>query len=230
VFGTFAVADRGGLSLYTRVLKDQMSAVEYRGAFYAWTPGPLQAAVGRFTGFGPADLEPGGRLQHFRHAPDGTAVYAREREAERAGRPQDAIAWYYQGRAERARLARLATDAGQPHPWLAADQLLQRRALAWIGANPGPHLSLTLPYLWRGALIIFPALCIGLAYALWRRSDELLWFCLPSFGLIMFYALFANFEERYGIPALPVALASGIIVVWRLWRKADLRPRHAEKV
>jgi hypothetical protein len=223
LFGVWAVADRGGLSLYTRVLKDQMSAEEFHGAFYAWTPGPLQGLVGRATGFGPADLKPGGRLQRFPHAEDGTPLYEKERAAEREGRADDALAWYYQGRAERVRRTREAEARGDPHPPLAADQSLQRDALAWMKSHPWPHLKLALPYLWRSALVIFPALCLGLAYALWRRSDELLWFVLPSLGFIMFYALFANFEERYGIPALPVALASGIIVVWRLMRPAKQR-------
>jgi 4-amino-4-deoxy-L-arabinose transferase-like glycosyltransferase len=223
LFGVWAVADRGGLSLYTRVLKDQMSDEEFRGAFYAWTPGPLQGLVGRATGFGPQDLQPGGRLHRFPHAADDTPLHEKERAAEREGRPADALAWYYQGRAERVKRTREAEARGEPHPPLAADQSLQRDALAWMKAHPGPHLKLSLPYLWRGALVIFPALCLGLAYALWRRSDELLWFVLPSLGLILFYALFANFEERYGIPALPVALASGIIVVWRLLRPARQR-------
>jgi predicted O-methyltransferase YrrM/4-amino-4-deoxy-L-arabinose transferase-like glycosyltransferase len=216
LFGVNAVADRGGLSLYTRMLKDQMSPLEYRGAFYAWTPGPLQSVVGRITGFDSKDLEPGGRLQHFRHAAAGTPFYEQERAAEREGREADAVAWYYQGRAARVRETVQNRAAGVPHPELAADQQLQRVALDWIKAHPFRHLSLTAPYMWRGALVIFPALCIGMLFALRRRHHELLWFCMPGFGLVLFYALFANFEERYGIPALPVAVCSCMIVVFRM--------------
>ena len=51
LFGVTAIADRGGLSLYTRVLKDEISdAAEFRGAFYAWTPSVVRPVVGRVWG------------------------------------------------------------------------------------------------------------------------------------------------------------------------------------
>jgi hypothetical protein len=215
-FGVAAVADRGGLSLYTRVLKNQMSDAEYAGAFYAWTPSVLRPMVGAVTGIGPEDLQRSGVLQHLYHSKEPSPEYQQERAAEYAGRPDDAVAYYFKARAERVRLWQQYAAANHPQPWLAADQALQQRSMRYMLDHPLTHLKLAVPFMWRGALVVFPVLLVVLAFALWRRLDELLWFCLPAFGLIMFYALFANFEERYGTPALPAAVASGIILLLSL--------------
>jgi 4-amino-4-deoxy-L-arabinose transferase-like glycosyltransferase len=217
LFGVAAVADRAGLSLYTRVLKDQMSAAEYRGSFYAWTPSPLRPLVGKLTGFRSADLQHGGLLQHFNHSRPPTAEYQQDQAAEEAGRPDQAVAWYVQGRAERVRLVQQFTAAGVANPWLAADQAMQTRALHYMAEHPWQHLKMTLPMMWRGALVAFPLLVVALVVAAWRRTDELLLYCVPSLGLILFYALFANFEERYGTPALPPALVVGAVVLCQIW-------------
>jgi 4-amino-4-deoxy-L-arabinose transferase-like glycosyltransferase len=221
VFGVTAIADRAGLSLYTRVLKDQMSAAEYHGSFYAWTVSPLRPLVGKLTGYNTGDLKHGGQLQHFTHSRAPSAEYQQDQAAEDAGRPDQAVSWYVQGRAERVRLVRQLTAAGVANPWLAADQAMQSRALHYMAGHPWQHLKLSVPMMWRGALIAFPLLAIALVVAIRRGRDELLLYCLPAFGLILFYALFANFEERYGTPALPVALAAGAAVLYEFWRRRN---------
>jgi hypothetical protein len=146
--------------------------------------------------------------------------YLQDQAAEQSGRPELAVAWYVQGRAERVRLWQQFSAAGAPNPWLAADQALQQRALRYMVQHPWRHLKIAVPMMWRGALVIFPLLALSLAYALWRRRDELLLYCVPSFGWVLFYALFANFEERYGVPALPVALSAGMVVLCGLWHRS----------
>jgi hypothetical protein len=220
LFGIPAIADRAGLSLYTRVLKDQMSAAEFRGSFYAWTPSALRPLAGKLSGYTARDLQHGGVLQHFYHSPAPTAEYLQDQAAEDIGRADLAVAWYVQGRAERVKLWQQFSAAGVPNPWLAADQALQQRALRYMVRHPWQHLKMAVPMMWRGALVIFPLLTISLVFAARRKRDELLLYCLPSFGWIMFYALLANFEERYGIPALPVALASGMVVLCALWGRS----------
>jgi hypothetical protein len=220
LFGITAIADRAGLSLYTRVLKDQMSAAEFRGSFYAWTPSPLRPLAGKLTGYTAKDLQHGGVLQHFNHSRPPSREYFQDQAAEDSGRPELAVSWYVQGRAERVRLWQQYSASGAAAPWLAADQELQRRALRYMVRHPWQHLKMTVPMMWRGALVVFPPLAIAVVFAAWRRRDELLLYCVPSFGLMMFYALFANFEERYGTPALPVALAAGMVVLCELWSRS----------
>ena len=216
LFGVPAIADRAGLSLYTRMLKDEMTPLEYRGAFYAWTPSVVRPLMGEVLGFTPKDLRPGGSLQRLNRSRAGTPENDAERLAERAGNPDAAIAFYYKGRAERERRARQARIDGAPYPGLVADQSLQKDALQYLREHPARHLKLTLPYLWRGALLSFPLLLLAFAVALARREDRLLWFVLPSFGTVVFYALLTNFEERYGAPLIPLALAAFVSALMTL--------------
>jgi hypothetical protein len=209
-FGTVGISDRGGYSLYTRALKDQQIwPAHYLGAFYAWTPNVLKPVVGAMTGYRREDMQAGGVLQQFnRYSYSG--FRDQDRIAMYEGRPDDAISYYYKGRAqwERERLAFRA--AGSPHPDLAADEQLTRQALGMIGQNPMAHVALIFPMLWRGALVTFPVFLVVLTAAIRSRNAWQLAFALPAFGLIMFYACVSNFEERYGIPAMPVAMILGI--------------------
>jgi hypothetical protein len=215
-FGVAAIADRAGLSLYTRMLKDEMTPLEYRGAFFAWTPSIVRPVVGRVLGFSAQDLQPGGSLQRLNRSRAGTPENDAERQAERAGDPDAAIAFYYKGRAERERRTQQAAARGETHPALAADQSLQKDAMQYLREHPWRHLKLTAPYLWRGGLLSFPLLLLAFVVALARRDDRLLWFVLPTFGTVVFYALFTNFEERYGAPLIPLALAAFVAALMTL--------------
>jgi hypothetical protein len=75
-----------------------------------------------------------------------------------------------------------------------------------IMAQPGRWLALTVPFLWRGATLVFPILLIALALGVRRRRYDLALFALPAFGLVMFYGLFSQFIARYGVPAHEVAM------------------------
>jgi hypothetical protein len=72
--------------------------------------------------------------------------------------------------------------------------------------------------MWRGALIAFPVLVIGLAFALlWRKRFDLALFLLPSFGLVLIYALFTPFFWRYGWPSRLVANLTILILFKLMW-------------
>ncbi|MFT2657982.1 hypothetical protein, partial [Escherichia coli] len=84
---------------------------------------------------------------------------------EQEGRPEDAVSYYRRARAERVKLERELSEAQVPNAGVAADKLLQKRALELIESHPGRHLAATIPFLWRGATAAFPILLIGLIVA-----------------------------------------------------------------
>jgi hypothetical protein len=71
--------------------------------------------------------------------------------------------------------------------------------------RPWMHLALTIPFLWRGATLVFPVLLITLVHAARRRRYDFLAFGLPAFGAVMLYGLFTHFIGRYDLPSLSVA-------------------------
>ena len=143
-----------------------------------------------------------------------------------AGRPEAAISYYYQGRAEWEKEKMAFRAAGSPNPELAADQQLTRRALAMIERDPLAHVALILPMLWRGALLTFPIFLVVLIAAIRSRNAWQLAFAMPAFGLIMFYACVSNFEERYGIPAVPIAMILGSCWLRAILAKGATAPAY----
>lgn len=208
--GSFQLSQRAGVVLEYRALKDQMTPQEYAGAFYVWAPSSLQKTVGRVLGFTPADLHRGGRLQRLNTSLDSDFA-ADDLAAERAGRPDKTLTYYREARAERVKIEQELGAAGHSQAEIEGDDLLKKRAMTLIVAHPWRHLALTVPFMWRGATFVFPILVFALVMALrWRRYDIAL-FALPSFGLVMFYALFSHFIARYALPAHLVTLV--LIVV-----------------
>ncbi len=204
-FGSFQLSQRAGVVLMYRALKDQMTPLEYEGSFYAWAPNSVRFLIGKVLGFTPADLRRGGRLQRLNISED--ADFAKDDiAAERAGRPDLSLTYYRKARAERTQLEMQLAQAGHPQAELEGDDILKKRAAAMIMAQPGRWLALTIPFLWRGATLVFPILALALALAIRRRRYDLALFSLPAFGLVMFYALFSQFIARYGVPAHEVAM------------------------
>jgi hypothetical protein len=209
-FGAMRIAERGGVVLLMRAVKNTMTPEEYRGAFYVWAPARLQPLVGRALGFAAQDLSEGGRLQRLNREPSDFA--AKDLEAEHAGRPEETMTYYRRARAERVKLTNELRAAGDPQPESAADQELERRAMNMIKDAPGRHLALTVPFLWRGAFLEFPILMAGLAYAVIRRRADIALYVLPALGLILFYGLFSHFIQRYAVPAQPVAVVVALVL------------------
>ena len=213
-FGTYSIAERGGIVLLIRAVKDRMSAEEYRGAFYAWAPPALKPVIGPMLGFGPRDLQRGGPLQRLNRYPSAD-FHADDVAAERAGRPDLAISYYRQARAQRQQLY---DEIGATLGSSEVDRRLQERALGMIGEQPLRHLATTVPFLWRGAFVAFPVLVVGLFVA-WRYRDlkfaTLLW---PSLGLVLFYGLLSHFIPRYGLPVVPIIIVAALLLPGRARR------------
>ncbi len=217
VFGQPQISGRGGLVLYTRALMDQVTPTEYRGTFYVWARPAVQPYVGSILGFGPKDLQMGGRLQRL-NDDLGTDIYKHDIQAERAGRPQDAITLHWQARAERVRLDREFVRQGVPHPEEAADSAMARKGMTIIKSAFVQNLKLAVPLMWRCAPTIFPALVMALVYGLLARRYLIALFVLPGLGLVMFYALATHFEPRPAIVAQSTAVIGVIVMTYALWR------------
>jgi hypothetical protein len=203
--GSFQLSQRAGVVLMYRALKDQMTPLEYKGSFYVWAPNSLRKPIGKLLGFTPEDLRRGGRLQRLYTLEDSDFAQD-DLAAEHAGRPDLSLTYYRKARAERTQLEMELAKAGHAQAELEGDEILKKRATAMIMAQPGRWLALTIPFLWRGATLVFPILLITLIVAMRRRDYELALLALPAFGLVMFYALFSHFIARYGVPAHEVAM------------------------
>jgi hypothetical protein len=210
-FGSFQIAERGGFVLYIRAVKDRMSSEEVRGSFYVWAPQRLRPLVGAALGFSPRDLQRGGRLQRLNRFHD-SDFYQDDVEAELAGEPERAISLYRRSQAERVRISRQMGEWG-----IRRDEVLKKRALTMIRERPVRHFAMTIPFLWRGALVIFPLFVLTIAYAIRTRRDDIGVFVLPAFGLVMFYATLSHFIPRYGVQTVPVAVVSGLVLSKSLW-------------
>lgn len=215
-FGTPSLTARGGHVLLIRAYKDLMTPVEYAGSFYAWAPGPLKPVVGAVTGFGPDDLQRGGRLQRFNR--ERTADFKEDDlAAQRAGRPDLAITYFRKAGAEMARLKRELVAAGDPNAQYNADKVAQDEAMQIIRSHPLRHLAVTIPILWRGGCFSILAVVGLFGWAAWTRRTGLAMFLLPSLGLAAFLALLTHFIPRYLWAMLPVFLVAALLTARMVW-------------
>lgn len=217
--GSFELSQRAGVVLMYRALHDEMTPREYVGGFYAWAPRFLAHPLGALLGFSPADLQRGGALQRLN---DGDSDFAAaDLAAEQAGRPQDAISFYRQARAQREYWEERLSAEHLAQPDTRADALLKARALAIIATHPLRHLALTALFLWRGSAKTFPLLVLALVLAVRRQRDDLGAFVLPALALVLLYALSTHFVPRYDVPPRAVAAVAVAVLAklgWDLFR------------
>jgi hypothetical protein len=215
--GTFGITMRGGEAIYFRALLDGLSGREYVESFAVWAPYPLNGLLRRALGVSREDIENGVRFQHLNDSPL-AKWWAADLAAENAGRPQDTFSIHRLTGAEREKLIREFTGAGNPDPELAADHVLGRRGVQMILAHPFKHLANVVPELWRATFFSFPLLVIALAYACRRRDPVLAVMFLPALGLVAFYALLAPFYPRYALPVMPIAACIAAVIGDRLYK------------
>ncbi len=214
-FGAPEISLRGGLAIYTRALMDEMSPVEYRGSFYVWAKPGMQPYVARLLGFQPADLQLGGRLERL-NADPGTAFYAADLAAERAGRPSDARTYYRRARAERIRLQMQYEHRNARDSEVAADNDMKGEGLSIISHEPWAHAALTVPLIWRSGHWYLAALVVAFGYGLWSRQRDLVQFVLPGLTLLAFYALATPYEPRWSAVVNAVAIGAVVTLIRRL--------------
>lgn len=211
-FGTAAITYRGGEVLHIRAVKDRMTPTEIRGAIYFWgAPWPLNGLLRRVLGFDRNAVERGGPLERLNRT-ENSSFADNDHAAEAAGRPEDAVSYYRQSRAQLKRFSLDLDPEAQGGPSLKADKAMQDLALKMIREEPVRHLLLTPLFLWRGAFFAFPILTLGLIVAFKQRHYSLALFIIPAFGMIMFYGLFSHFIGRYGLPAKPIVIATAFLL------------------
>ena len=223
-FGTFQIAERGGLAVYTRALMNQMSREEYRGSFYVWAPASLQPELGRILGFAPRDLDLGGRLQRLNEIA-GSSVESIGSIAEDAGRPEDAISFWRTGRAQREKLETAFAKEGKPHPDVTADHVMQTAGLTMIAHDLSDNTALTAAFVWRGGPLVFLFLLLGIFYSVVVRRYTLSLFLLPGLLLFAIYALGADLLPRYGVMSEVPAAVACVVMLQAGWRRHSARER-----
>ncbi|MEX0374597.1 glycosyltransferase family 39 protein [Spiribacter pallidus] len=232
-----SVTDRGGLILYGRSVLNQMRNEEIPGVFYLYGP-QLYKTIVAGTQLGPIgnDFERGGRWQRLNR---GASSFAgADLRAQAAGRPEDAISFHRRVGAEYNRRIQQHRDDGHPRPRLAAGAGMQRDAIDSILSNPGRHLVMSIPCLWRGYWGLpdadLPALSvqrqtfiqnmlnltggaalIGLFLTgLLARRGELVGWTLMAGGTIAAYAMLTHSIPRYMAPTHPLMMIALVVVGW----------------
>jgi 4-amino-4-deoxy-L-arabinose transferase-like glycosyltransferase len=218
IFGQAQISERGGLALYTRALMNQMSPEEYRGTFYVWARPSIKSRIGSLLGFSQADLQLGGRLQRLAYGADSDALDA-DFAAERDTKPELAITDYRRGRAQRKLLTRQFEHDGVLYPDVAADSMLARQGLQMIEHDLADDVALSIPLLWRSALLLFPLVFFGIIYSLRTKNQPLTLYLLPGFAYLCFYALATPFEARPAVLAHPSAVLALLVILQALWRR-----------
>lgn len=196
--------------LMVRAAKNRMSPTEYLGSFWVWAPnGVLKKLMSSLLGFSEVDLNRGGRLQRLSRSPK-SEFFASDIEAGHSGRPEKAVSFFGLARAEKTKAKRELLAEG--YSLLAAENELEKRAMAEMLGNPLRHMVMTLPFLWRGAGVTFPILVFVVCFGVKRRRPELVVYVMPALVLIAFYALLTHFIARYGDPMVPVSIVGGLVV------------------
>jgi hypothetical protein len=218
LFDDFGITQRGGVILMIRAYLNTMTHDEWVGGFYHYTQaGDFKNWIGATLGYTPQD-ELTGRVMRLNR---GNAFFVEDREADHAGKPDEAISYYRAGRAERVRLRNAFEEAGHPNPTHAADDALQSLAMDRILADPAAHLKVSVLMGWRGMwgmgtpapftlLAVFSLFAVTII-GLFRQEPWLLGNGLASFGAYLFYTLLTHFITRYLDPMVPLLLANMVI-------------------
>jgi hypothetical protein len=226
-FGSAAVSDRGGVVLYIRATKNQMTAEEIRGAFYLYGPSIYH---------------------HFGNA----WAYARPTSNEldpqvgawmRVNRNRSPNSFFATVRNELSQ-AMAATDAqGRPMTLNQVAAEMNRKAISSILENPVKHVGMSFVFLWRGMWGVAPVDFYGvkshrdlivtelamLAFyllaalfvlrALVKRDIPTLMLGLLTVGGVAFYAGLSHFLPRYMVQFYPVIVLMASLQLFALLRR-----------
>jgi hypothetical protein len=218
--GSLQIAERSGPIVLYRGMLTGMTRTEYLGSFYAWSIWPIQPLVGRLTGFSQSDLGGEGRLRRLPLILPGSAG-AKDQQAEDSARPQDAITWYRQSRAVYQLDLQRLVAAGFQDAQSRADAATKREGLRLLASHPLMEVALLLPMLWAGAALTFPLLVWALVWSWRTRRLDLAAYALPAFGIVLFYAMFTQFDARYGWLPRPIATIATVIMLASMLRIRD---------
>ncbi len=219
-FGSFGIADRGGLAIWFRVNWNEATGHELRGAWVYFAPQPLQAPAARLLDIDLEDFEGDGALRRV------------ARGAE--GEEEDGLSFYRVSRRLRAELTEEYRATGLYTEWQAAhlaDRDLMRLGVRALRDDPSRFLRTFPVFLWRGTWPmlysnVLPSVLLGplnlggmalLMFALGRSvvmvRPRLFAFVALAGGLVVFYASLSHFEARQTRPAVPVMLLLCVLAI-----------------
>lgn len=234
-FGVAAVSESSGLALHTRNLYNGADAVELRGMWFQFAPGPIQrGALGPLMGISDADFEEGGRLRRlmipeFEPDDEPTSFYRQARKDRREMR-----AFVEEQFVRTGALAPFQVTA-------VADQFLLEESIKTLRERPSRLLRTTPVFLWRGVWVIdqspvlpralfapfnllgmLALLGVGFGAVFRRRLSDFAWVGLPV-GAIVLNALTTIFEPRYTRVAVPTMVVLVTMCVMDLATKFSER-------
>jgi len=224
-FDSFEISNRGGLVLQYRAIKNNMSVEEIRAAFYLWGPGVYKRIVkNTFLDVSDRDFEEGGFAARLNRSAEASFA-VRDRQAERAGKPEDVITYYRIARAKRVMQTLKLQERGHQKAYQEVDKILKVQARGMILDQPLKHILMTIPFAWRGIwcfygggiFTLFNALSYGafvliFFYAGGKKKQELLLFCLFPVLMLFLYAFFTHNESRFSLPAVPFMIISFFVL------------------
>ena len=237
LFGSTAISDRGGVVLYIRATKNQMTAEEVRGALYLYGPS-LYQHLGNKWGYA---------------KPSNNELDPNEGAWIRVNRNRSPHSFFASVKAE-LKQAMSVPDANGKTKTLnevAAD--MNRTAIASILNQPLKHLGMSFVFLWRGmwgvspidfygvkahhdlivaelGLLSFYAMAFVFLVMAWvKRRLSMIMLSLLALGGVSFYAGLSHFLPRYMLPFYPVfvllallqfkSMGSAIYHRLRAWRR-----------
>ena len=220
-FGSFSLALRGGAVLYGRTLRNTMNMNEVIAAFYLWGPGAYKKMVhNTFLEIKSEEYEEGGRAARLNRSEDSGFAH-KDELAEQAGRPEVAISFHSQSRAERVRVRRHFESLGHPNPQQAADDYLKYEARQWLFEHPVRHVMMSLLFAWRGVWCFYSggiftllnALCYSAClvvalYGSFKQRGDIVAFAVLPVGMLSFNAFFSHNLSRYSVPVIPYLIIS----------------------
>jgi hypothetical protein len=224
-FDGFEISSRGGGVLGLRAFKNQMNSHEILAAFHVWGPGVYKRIVkNTFFDVPDCEYEEGGKAARLNRWTSGFAM--RDRQAEAAGKPENAIAFFRILTAERVKMMLHFKEEGHPRPWDEADNYLASLARGMILRNPAKHVLMTIPFAWRGiwcfygggvftllnalSYVTFMVICF---YGVVNKNGDSIAFCLLPLLMLLVHAFLTHNEVRFSTPAIPFMIISFFMVL-----------------
>ena len=211
VFGKPVIAQGGGDVLLIRAVFNTMTPLEYKGAFYAYSPDNLQELFSsHWLPFAPRDLECGGSLERLNRKLPCDRVAFQEK------RYDDVRSLYRRGKHALPRLLGLSREERQSE------------GVRRIQSMPWSHLRVSIPLGWRGfwaftdsdwiSVVInasaFGSLLLAPLFAFAQRRVIWLIVSIVPWSYFLFYMSLTHFLPRYSEPLIPLALVVlGMLVI-----------------
>jgi len=225
-FNSTAISDRGGVVLYIRATKNQMTAEEVRGAFYLYGPSIYHHLGGKWGYARP-------------HADELDPNHGAWMRVNRNRSPNS----FFAGVRNELRDAMQKVDSNGNSVTLnevAAD--MNRKALASIASDPVKHLGMSFVFLWRGmwgvapvdfylvksnldlivaeiAVLFFYIFSFFFFLFSWfKLKIPYIAFGLVTLGGVSFYALLSHFLPRYMLPYYPTLIVMSTFISFYVLR------------